>query len=80
MIDALHEAGHAAAATLMGAVNVRIHLDPENWEDRGSTDFDLDPSVEEPDGGWVVDLGGACVDAFVPLSARSDLPTRLWGR
>lgn len=78
VLDALHEAGHAIAATLMGAANVRLYLDPENWEDRGSVDFDLDPALEEPDGGWEVDLGGAGADAFVPLSPECDVPTRSW--
>ena len=78
VIDAMHEAGHAVAAKLLGAVGVRLRLDAENFEVRGTVDFDLNPSCEEPPGGWVIDLGGSPAQEMTPLERESDLPTRLW--
>lgn len=79
MTDALHEAGHAVSAKLLGAVNVRIHLTPEDLSTRGWTEFDLDPSSPQlPRQGHRVDLRDTASSVFTPLSDEHDIATRTW--
>ncbi|SOD71200.1 hypothetical protein SAMN05892883_0764 [Jatrophihabitans sp. GAS493] len=79
VIDALHEAGHALAAKLLGAASVAISLTPWDYEIRGTTSFNFDPSSTElAPADYEIDLPGAPPATFTRLTAELDIPTRTW--